>query len=222
MKILLIADHEDKALWEHWSKKTQERLSAVKLILSAGDLDADYLEFLVTMLNVPLVYVHGNHDEKYRKKPPLGCVDADGRVVDIKVGKNSECIRILGLGGSMRYKEYAPHMYSEKEMAKRIAGLKRTVLRDAVKGRLKGRRGIDILLTHAPCKGYGDLNDLPHQGFDCFNDLLNRQRPKLHVYGHVHKNYTRGGGGSAGFQRVMTHPSGTLLVNADKSSIIEY
>ena len=59
MKILLIADHEDKALWDYWSKQTQDRLADVNLILSAGDLDADYLEFLVTMLNVPLVYRWG-------------------------------------------------------------------------------------------------------------------------------------------------------------------
>ena len=221
MKILLIADHEDKALWDYWSKQTQDRLEDVNLILSAGDLDADYLEFLVTMLNVPLVYVQGNHDEAYLKEPPLGCIDADGRVVDVKCGKSTEHVRILGLGGSMRYKEYAPYMFSEKEMKKRIAGLKKTILKDAVKGRLRGRRGIDILLMHAPCRGYGDLDDLPHQGFACFNDLLGRQRPILHVYGHVHRDYGRGGGREADFQRTLTHPSGTLLVNADRSYVIE-
>ena len=115
MKILLIADHEDKALWDYWSKQTQDRLADVNLILSAGDLDADYLEFLVTMLNVPLVYVHGNHDEAYLKEPPLGCIDADGRVVDVKGGKTTEQVRILGLGGSMRYKE------SEKDDSERCA-----------------------------------------------------------------------------------------------------
>ena len=28
----------------------------------AGDLDPDYLEFLVTVINKPLIYVRGNHD----------------------------------------------------------------------------------------------------------------------------------------------------------------
>ena len=219
MKILLIADHEDKALWDYWSAKTAERLSDVRLILSAGDLDADYLEFLVTMLNVPLVYIHGNHDGAYLKEPPKGCIDADGRVVDVKCGP-SETVRILGLGGSMRYNAYAPHMYSEKEMKKRIAGLKKTILKDAVRGRLRGRRGIDILLTHAPCRGYGDLDDLPHQGFECFNDLLSRQKPGLHVYGHVHRAYTGGSHDSSG-GRTMTHPSGTVLINADTSYVID-
>ena len=89
MKILVIADHEEKALWDDWSEQTAEQFSDIDLILSAGDLDADYLEFLVTMLNVPLVYVHGNHDESYQKNPPQGCIDADEKIVEIKCGDPS-------------------------------------------------------------------------------------------------------------------------------------
>ena len=229
MKILVVADHEEKALWDDWSEQTAQKLSDVGLILSAGDLDADYLEFLVTMLNVPLVYVHGNHDEDYLRKPPEGCIDADGKVVDIKLYPSSETIRILGLGGSMRYKESAPCMYSEKEMEKRISQLKRVVFKDKLRGRVRGRKYCDILLTHAPCKGYGDLNDLPHQGFECFNDLLNKQHPGFHIYGHVHKEYgngsfTRDGihTDSPGFIRMIDHPSGTKMVNADGSFILDY
>ena len=55
MKILLVADREERALWGAWSEDMRQRLSDVSLILSAGDLDPAYLEFLVTMLNVPLV-----------------------------------------------------------------------------------------------------------------------------------------------------------------------
>ncbi len=116
MKILMIADTEESALWDDWSEETAARLSDTDLILSAGDLDADYLEFLVTMLNVPLVYVRGNHDGDYGRKPPEGCIDADGRVVE------AEGLKILGLGGCMRYRENADGMYSEEEMRRRIAG----------------------------------------------------------------------------------------------------
>ena len=229
MKILVISDHEEKSLWDYWSKQTAERLSDVCLILSAGDLDAAYLEFLVTMLNVPLVYIHGNHDESYLKNPPKGCIDADGRVIDIKPEKSSETVRILGLGGSMRYRENASFMFTENEMRRRIAGLRGTVLKDMVKGRLKGKGSIDMLLTHAPCKGYGDLSDLPHRGFNCFNGLLDRQHPRLHIYGHIHKGYgssnsLQDGSGSdpSGFRRLMTHASGTMLVNADGYYVLDY
>ncbi len=224
MKILVIADHEEKALWDYWSEQTADRLSEVGLILSAGDLDANYLEFLVTMLNVPLVYVHGNHDESYLKQPPEGCIDADGKLVNIRCGPANETIRILGLGGSMRYQENAPCMYSEEEMQKRMKGLRRSFLKERIRGRQRGRTVTDILLTHAPCKGYGDLEDLPHRGFACFNDFLNLRHPGLHVYGHVHREY--GNSGSAedppGFHRLIRHPSGATLVNADGCYILDY
>ena len=42
MKILLVADREEKRLWGDWSQHTREALSEVKLVLSAGDLDPDY------------------------------------------------------------------------------------------------------------------------------------------------------------------------------------
>ena len=212
MKLLLIADNEEKYLWDDWNQNTRKKLSDVDLILSAGDLNANYLEFLVTMLNVPLVYVRGNHDGNYDKKPPEGCIDADGDIVEVACGKGAakEKIRILGLGGSMKYKDYSDDMYTEEEMAWRIARLNKVFLRE----RLKGKTGFDILLTHAPCKGYGDMEDIAHTGFDCFNRLLDKYHPKLHVYGHVHKEYGQ-------IESTMTHPSGTLLINASGYCIME-
>ena len=45
MKLLLIADHEERYLWDDWNQETRKKLADIGLILSAGDLDADYLEF---------------------------------------------------------------------------------------------------------------------------------------------------------------------------------
>ena len=69
MKILAIADTEERCLWECFRK---ERFEGVDLILSAGDLDPDYLEFLVTVINKPLIYVRGNHDDRYARHAPGG------------------------------------------------------------------------------------------------------------------------------------------------------
>ncbi len=205
MKILLVADREEKRLWGDWPQHTRETLSEVKLVLSAGDLDPDYLEFLVTMLNVPLVYVRGNHDGRYEEKPPGGCINAEGHIVEA-------CgLRILGLGGSMRYKPGATDMYTEREMQRRIMRLRARLRVDS----LRGRDGFDILLTHAPCRGYGDMEDLPHRGFECFNGLLEGYRPGIHCYGHVHQEY-------GNFSRVREHPSGTLLINACGHFIFDY
>ena len=102
MRILTIADKECRALWDYYQPGT---LKGVDLILSCGDLDPDYLQFLVTMAGCPLLYVRGNHDERYDRKPPLGCTCIEDKVYDF------HGLRILGLGGSMRYKN-SPCMYT--------------------------------------------------------------------------------------------------------------
>ena len=203
-KLLLLADREEKALWDDWSDQTKETLSDIKLILSAGDLDADYLEFLVTMLNVPLVYVRGNHDTSYDDKPPEGCMNADGRIVE------ASGFRILGLGGSMRYKPGASDMYTEFEMKCRMLALYPRL----AAAKLSGKGTIDILLTHAPCKGYGDMEDPAHTGFECFNSLHMMCRPGLHCFGHVHEEY-------GSFRRLQKHASGADLINASGHYIYE-
>jgi Icc-related predicted phosphoesterase len=187
MKILALADVEDKALWDYFDK---ERIKDVDLIISCGDLNHHYLEFIETMSNCPLLYVRGNHDRGYDVEPPLGCTDIDDRIYDF------HGLRILGLGGSMRYHE-GSDMYTEQEMSTRIRKLR---------GAITLRNGFDILVTHAPAKGYGDMDDLPHNGFECFNSLLDQYHPKYMLHGHVHKDYGH-------FMREREHPSGTRIIN---------
>ena len=196
MKILVVADEESKALWDFFDP---ERVKGVDLIISCGDLNPAYLEFLVTMVNCPLLYVRGNHDRKYDIKPPLGCIDIDDKIYDFRG------LRILGLGGSMRYKP-GSDMYTEAEMATRVKKLRAACTL---------MNGFDILVTHAPAKGYGDMDDLPHRGFACFNDLLNRWKPAYMLHGHVHKTYSRD------FKRERDHESGTVIINAYESTILE-
>ena len=73
MRILAISDEERAYYWDHYRPG---RLDGIDLILSCGDLRAEYLSFLVTMANRPLLYVHGNHDGGYRTRPPEGCATA--------------------------------------------------------------------------------------------------------------------------------------------------
>jgi len=189
LNILCIADEENKGLWDYFSP---EKIKDIDLIISCGDLKSDYLQYLVTMANVPLLYVHGNHDANYEKNPPLGCENIDGKIYDFKG------LRILGLGGSMRYRD-GDHMYTEAEMARRIRKLNSSI---AI------RNGFDILVTHAPAKGYGDLEDLPHNGFECFNTLLEKWNPKYMLHGHIHQYYN-----CTGFKREYEHSSGTKIIN---------
>lgn len=52
----------------------KSKLEGIDLIISCGDLDPRYLSFLATFTSAPVFYVHGNHDDKYEKIPPEGCI----------------------------------------------------------------------------------------------------------------------------------------------------
>ena len=142
MRILAISDTKEGWLYDHYDRG---RMEGVDLVVSCGDLPAAYLEHIVTLANVPLVYVRGNHDTAYDERAP---------------------------------------------------------------------EGVDVVVTHAPPRGYGDLDDLPHRGFEAFGQLLDRLRPRLLVHGHVHMEYGR-------IRRVREHPSGALVVNACGSQVLE-
>ena len=170
MRILAVADTELPYLYEYYNP---QRTKGVDLIVSCGDLKAKYLEFLTTVVNQPLIYVRGNHDSHYQTEPPEGCICIEDKVFVYKG------FRFFGLGGSRRYNN-SPYMYTEREMERRIRRARR---------RLEVYEGIDILVTHAPASGYGDLEDLPHRGFECFNTFLDCYKPVYMLHGHVHKEY---------------------------------
>ena len=170
MKILAVSDEESTALWDYY---VPGRLKEYDLILSCGDLKADYLSFLVTMGRAPLLYVHGNHDTSYDRHPPEGCDCIDDKIV-VYNG-----IRILGLGGCLRYHPGA-YQYTEKDMRRRIARLRFHLWRLG---------GVDIVVTHAPPKGVGDAEDPAHRGFQALRDLLDKYHPTYLLHGHVHTSY---------------------------------
>lgn len=172
MKILAIADEESPYLWDYFEKS---KLEGVDLIISCGDLDPRYLSFLTTFTSAPVLYVHGNHDGKYEEIPPEGCICIEDKIYV------HEGIRILGLGGSMRYTG-GSHQYTERQMKQRVLRLGFQLFR---------RHGFDILVTHAPAYNLNDGRDLPHQGFRVFLTLLEKYRPKFFLHGHVHMSYGR-------------------------------
>ena len=197
MKILVLADCESKSLYEYFKP---EKLEGVELILACGDLKPSYLDFFASMCRAPVMFVMGNHDKPYDAEAYGGCVCIEDQ---IQVFRG---IRILGLGGSMRYHPEAVNQYTEKEMRRRIRRLR---------WKLKWNKGFDILVSHAPAAGVNDLEDLPHRGFACFGELIEQYRPKLFIHGHVHANY------GTGFKRV-DQMGETMVVNAYDNYIIEF
>ena len=170
MKILLVSDKESPYLWDYYQPG---RLSEYELMISCGDLSSKYLSFLVTMGRAPLLYVHGNHDRTYDLHPPEGCDCIEDKLVTVKG------LRILGLGGSIRYSG-GPHQYTERQMARRVRRLRYRLWRAG---------GVDIVLTHSPMLGYGDGEDYAHQGFESLLALVDKYHPQYLIHGHVHANY---------------------------------
>ena len=130
MKILLVSDKESPYYWDYYQPG---RLDGIDLIISCGDLKANYLSFLVTMGRARVLYVHGNHDRTYEMRPPEGCDCIEDKLVTVNG------LRILGLGGSIQYSG-GPHQYTERQMARRIRKLRFQLWRAG---------GVDLVVTHS-------------------------------------------------------------------------
>lgn len=195
MKILALADEECGAFWDYYQPG---QLKEYDLIISCGDLNPNYLSFVVTMARAPVMYVHGNHDTSYERTPPEGCDCIEDQLV-VHNG-----LRILGLGGSYRYRP-GPHQYTEKEMRRRIAKLRWKLWR---------HKGVDIVVTHAPPRGIGDSDDRAHRGFESLVELIDRYKPKYLLHGHVHLCY------GADNTRVR-YRGDTQIINACERYVLE-
>jgi uncharacterized protein len=196
MKILAIGDKESPYIWDHFNP---EAFRDVKLVISTGDLNADYLSFIVTMLNVPLLYVPGNHDGRYMEKGPEGCQSIDGRIVTINN------LNIMGLGGSILY-NHGPYQYTEKEMASRLKKLRFQLWR---------KKRVDIFVSHAPALGINDGEDPCHKGFSVFREILDKYHPRFFLHGHQHLSY----GPNA--QRLSQYGD-TTIINSEGYYLFEY
>jgi len=195
MRIMIVGDEESKSLWDYFEPS---KLEGIDLIISCGDLSPHYLSFLATFTKAPVIYVHGNHDGCYERTPPDGCICIDETLYKYRG------LRILGLGGAMKYRP-GPHMYSQKEMKKRVKKLR---------WKLLFNRGFDILVTHAPAYRFNDGDDMPHTGFEVFIKLLDKYKPKYFFHGHVHATY----GGR--YKRTSSYKD-TQVVNAYEKYIVD-
>jgi len=177
MVILSVSDVVEKALNR---ESTRDQFADVDLVLGCGDLPYYYLEFLADALNVPVYFVHGNHDarvelgEKGGKRAPQGAVNLHKQVVF------TQGLLIAGLEGALRYRE-GTHMYTQRQMHLMALQLLWKILWN----RLKLKRRLDILITHSPPSGIHDQKDLPHQGFKALRWLIRLAKPRFVFHGHV-------------------------------------
>lgn len=179
MKILAVSDWEIEELR---GPAIEERFGDVDLVLACGDLPFAYLEHIADRLDVPLLYVLGNHDRGIHtasggfKEGPAGGRNMDGRVEEIKG------LLIAGLAGSMRYNEEGGNQYSDADMWGKVLQLSPALWAN----RLRHGRFLDILITHAPPYRIHDGPDLCHTGFKALRWVMEVYRPRYLLHGHQH------------------------------------
>jgi Icc-related predicted phosphoesterase len=187
MKILCVSDQIDPLIY---SSAIRERFADIDVVLSAGDLPLEYLEFIVSSLNKPLFFVFGNHNlEGFRRftapfffeedfnafTPGSGTIHLDSKV------KHEEGLIIAGIGGSMYYNR-GENQYTNLQISLKLLKL----IPALIINRIFRGRFLDVLLTHAPPEGIHDKEDLCHRGFKAFLWFMDIFKPKYLVHGHIH------------------------------------
>ncbi len=180
MKVLFVSD---KVVEHIYSPSIATRLSDVELAIGCGDLPYYYLEFIQSVLNVSLSYVHGNHDPEREYL-------SDGTTVTGPLGGvNLHCqtykekkLLLAGLEGCIRYRP-GLFQYSQREMWQNVLfhlGPRLLI------NKVRYGRYLDILVAHSPPFGIHNGKDHVHQGFNAFLWLMKVFKPKYLVHGHRH------------------------------------
>jgi Icc-related predicted phosphoesterase len=186
VKILAISDRVEDYLM---TPAGIDSVRDVELILACGDLPYDYLEYLVTLVNVPLFYVHGNHDAPLLResgqvvREPEGGKNLHGRVRAVRSSAGGTVL-VAGLEGAHRCGD---PRYQRTE-AQMVAATLRLLPR-LLWNRLRHGRAMDILITHAPPSGIHEGEDFCHKGFRSIRWLIRRFQPEIALHGHIDPAY---------------------------------
>lgn len=199
MKILAISDQVIDRLFP---LAVQGHFREVSMVLACGDLPYSYLENLVSVLNVPLYYIPGNHDPAYNPHATAshaeGCTNLDQRLT------RDRGLLLAGLGGSIRYRPDGTNQYTQAEATARSFALIPALLWN----RLRGHR-VDIIISHSPPFGIHD-SDGAHTGLKALNLLIRWARPRYLLHGHTH------------FYRNNLEPSATRLLDTIIVNVYPY
>jgi Icc-related predicted phosphoesterase len=179
LKVLVLSDEVDQRIYSNFLK---ENFSEIELLISCGDLPFYYLEYLIDVLNVPMFFVHGNHDPEVEvgqggeKHQPWGAENLDSRVIMHKG------LILAGFEGSIRYSKKR-HEYTQFEMWFKVV----RVVPKLWLNKFRWGRYLDVLVTHAPAWDVSDRPDPVHRGFKAFRWLLRKFKPRYHLHGHIHQ-----------------------------------
>jgi Icc-related predicted phosphoesterase len=176
MKILAVSDQVIERIY---ALAVNKHFQDVDLILGCGDLPYTYLEYLTTVLNVPLYYVPGNHDPEYKPRIPLSYAEG-GSNLDLRTA-SAKGLFLAGFGGSIRYRPDGVNQYTQGEAFFRACVL----LVHLLGSKIRHGRQLDVLIAHSPPLGIHDDTDA-HQGFKALNFLISATHPRYLFHGHTH------------------------------------
>ncbi len=235
MKILCVSDQIDPLIYNNNAKKN---FPDIDLILCAGDLPMDYIEFIVSVFNKPTYFVFGNHNLKefkyyhgFKNRTPFslepsfsinsldnscnhGAIYAGFKVLKNKNAfityKNKKSpLLIAGISGSIKYNN-GLNQYTDNQMKLRLI----LMIPKLLLNKLFYGRYLDIFLTHATPYKVHDHDDPCHIGFKSFNWFVKKFAPTYMVHGHIHLYDQR--------EIRISQYEDTTVVNAYAHCIIDY
>jgi Icc-related predicted phosphoesterase len=201
VRILAVSDQVVDRIY---SLISSGQFSGVDVLLGCGDLPYSYLENILSLLNVPLYYVPGNHDPVYNERRDRTRAEG-GSNLDLRTARFRDLL-IGGFGGSVLYRPDGSNQYSQSEALWRALRL----LPPLLWNRLRYGRALDILISHSPPFGIHDDDSQAHRGLRALNLLLSVGRPRYHFHGHTH------------FYRQNLAPSVTRLGSTEIMNIYPY
>jgi len=179
VKILSISDTVVPALY---SPLICEKFPDADCVIACGDLPYYYQEYIISSLNVPLFFVHGNHDPEVEYSDHGECTYPHGGTNLHRRVIRWNGLLIAGVQGSIRYSNSSKFQHTQLQMWGYVISLVPGLLWN----RLAYGRFLDIFVSHAPPWGIHDGPDYPHIGIKAFRWLLSIFRPQIHLHGHIH------------------------------------
>ena len=191
MKILCVSDQIDPLIY---SINIKERYQDIDLVISAGDLPMEYLEFIVSSLNKPLFFVFGNHNlnalpyyhKSFRTNTSLQSIAEDriegyGSTYLGFTTRREGKVLFAGVSGCLRYNSDIGQ-YTERQMQLQLLALAPRLIYN----KLRYGRYLDVFVAHAAPFGIHDRPDPCHTGFKCFLWFMKKFKPRYFLHGHIH------------------------------------
>lgn len=211
MKILCVSDQIDPLIYSQNAKKN---FSDIDLVLCAGDLPMDYIDFIVTVLNKPTYFIFGNHNlneykyyhglknqqtttitgqqiitqPQYATKHDHGAIYIGFKTFASKriyfLNPKTNKETPLLIAGASGSKQYNKGLNQYSEIEMKLRLF--LLVPKLIYNKIRYGRYLDIFLTHATPLNIHDKKDPCHIGFKCYNWFMKTFKPTYLIHGHIH------------------------------------